>query len=380
MYNRFMNKKNVDVLVIGSGPAGLLTSILAQEERKVTLIEKPAKEFKLAKRILVSGNGRANFFNQDLLDGRIKPDYLPFIMDESHIYAKDFIAYLEQEGFSYVKDEKLFYPYFRRSECLHSFLMGKCKKVDILQAKAIEVYPERNEILVLEEENKVIYHYQDLVLAIGGRSFDRNDYDYRLLDSLKVRYLPYQSMLCPVRTTEKIPAYLNKNRLKGLLSVYSGERKIYEEEGEILFKEDGLSGIAVFNSTVSILNELRKNKNATIRFELDYTSLEGFKKNTSLSCYPSFLLKYLKEKKIKPATPLEFHFKEMYSFKESQASYGGILLDEVDMKTLSLIKYPHIYTLGEMLNVNLICGGYNMGISFIQGYRVGKHLGESYGI
>ena len=70
----------------------------------------------------------------------------------------------------------------------------------------------------------------------------------------------------------------------------------------------------------------------------------------------------------------------MYSFKESQASYGGILLDEVDMKTLSLIKHPHIYTLGEMLNVNLICGGYNMGISFIQGYRVGKHLGESYGI
>lgn len=72
MYNRFMNKKNVDVLVIGSGPAGLLTSILAQEKRKVTLIEKPAKEFKLAKRILVSGNGRANFFNQNLLDGRIE--------------------------------------------------------------------------------------------------------------------------------------------------------------------------------------------------------------------------------------------------------------------------------------------------------------------
>ena len=108
MYNRFMNKKNVDVLVIGSGPAGLLTSILAQEKRKVTLMEKPAKEFKLAKRILVSGNGRANFFNQDLLDGKIEIEYLPFLMDESHIYAKDFLSYLEQEGFSYVKDENVF--------------------------------------------------------------------------------------------------------------------------------------------------------------------------------------------------------------------------------------------------------------------------------
>ncbi len=377
MYNSFvMDKKNVDVLVIGSGPAGLLAALLASQKRKVTLVEKPAKEFKLARRILVSGNGRANFFNQDLLTCNVDEEYLPFLFDTRHIYSQEFIAYLEKEGFSYVKDDKLFYPYFRKSECLHSFLLEKLDHVDVLAGKAIEVYPDKNEILLFVDGKKIIYHFNDLVLAIGGRSYDRQDYDYQLLDSLKVRYLPYQSMLCPVKTVEKIPAYLNKNRLRGTLSLYSGDKKLYEEEGELLFKEDGLSGIAVFNSTVALLKELQKNKKAKFRYVFDYTSIPGYQKNTSLNCYPVFLAKYLKEKNLPLGKPLEFTFQETYSFKESQASYGGILLEEVDMKTLSLQKNANIYAIGEMLNVNLICGGYNMGISFIQGFRVGKHLGE----
>jgi predicted flavoprotein YhiN len=69
-----------------------------------------------------------------------------------------------------------------------------------------------------------------------------------------------------------------------------------------------------------------------------------------------------------------FHFDSLYPFKESQASYGGILLDEVDKERLCLKKYPYIYAIGEMLDVNLKCGGYNMGMSLVEGFEVGRRL------
>jgi hypothetical protein len=133
-------------------------------------------------------------------------------------------------------------------------LLEKLDHVDVLAGKAIEVYPDKNEILLFVDGKKIIYHFNDLVLAIGGRSYDRQDYDYQLLDSLKVRYLPYQSMLCPVKTVEKIPAYLNKNRLRGTLSLYSGDKKLYEEEVYPLLSK-GLS-VAVYTQLTDVEGEL----------------------------------------------------------------------------------------------------------------------------
>ena len=56
-----------DFLIIGGGVSGLMAALLASKKRKVTILEKPNRNFQLAKRILVSGNGRANFYNADLL-------------------------------------------------------------------------------------------------------------------------------------------------------------------------------------------------------------------------------------------------------------------------------------------------------------------------
>ena len=59
-----MEAKSFDTLVIGSGPAGLLSSIGYSHNSHVTLLEKPEKNNTLGKRILLSGNGRCNFFNR----------------------------------------------------------------------------------------------------------------------------------------------------------------------------------------------------------------------------------------------------------------------------------------------------------------------------
>ncbi len=373
-YNFHMqNNLNVDVLVIGGGPGGMLCSIMASEKRKVLLLDKPGKTSSIGKRILVSGNGRANFFNEELFSTDFEPHYQFLLRDDKKDYAKEFFSYLDGQGFNYMKEGNLYYPYFRRSECLYSFLVEKMNHVDIQYGLALNVDTGNNVVCCLMDGKKTFIHYQDLVICIGGRSFDREDYSYELLDSLGISYYPYKSMLCPVRTKEKIPSYLSKQRLRMRLHLLSNGKEIYVEEGEILFKDDGISGIAVFNSTKYIHECLRKNPKSEFVYQIDY-AFDGLSAGTSLSSYPSFLRRYLEENKINPTSPLIFHYREMYPFRESQASYGGILLSEMDKSTLTLKKHKNIYCIGEMLDANLKCGGYNMGFSFVEGYRVGWRL------
>ena len=82
-----MNIFSTDLLIIGSGPASLMAALTSQDKREVTIVERDSKDFKLAKRILISGNGRANFFNEDLLSLNIDDEYKFLISDEKNNYS-----------------------------------------------------------------------------------------------------------------------------------------------------------------------------------------------------------------------------------------------------------------------------------------------------
>lgn len=360
-----MQNKKV-IVAIGSGPASVMALSVLNDEYEVFLIEKPAKNFILGKRILVSGNGRANFFNEDLMSWK---------------YASDAFKYLTTKlQLAFTKDGKLYYPYFNRSECLHSIFDNKIrnnKSIHIVMGEALKVNPLNNNVVVLENGKEKILNYDYLIFAPGGRSYDRKDFNYNLLNSLKVKYRPFESCLCPIRTVEKIPSYLNKNRLHCTVSLYGDNNLVYKEEGEVLFKEDGLSGICIFNSTVKIRETENKYKN--YYYKLDYSMNNGIQlKTNTLASAPSFLKQYLKEKKIKYLDPLIFNFKECYSFEDSQISFGGILQNERDDETFVLKKFNNIYALGETIDHNFFCGGYNIGVALTEGYICGKDLLKKY--
>lgn len=367
-----METKSSDVIIVGSGPTGLIAALVAAKKHKVLLLEKPSKNPQLGKRILVSGNGRANFFNASLLEGNI-PFSSSFLPNRKEL-SQEFLSYLKEEiGFTYITDEEgRMYPYFRRSECLQYPLIEKIKhhpNITVAYQEAVKV--NQNTLLVKDEKGKeTSLSFSFLVLALGGRSYDRKNYSSSLVNSLSLSSYPFQSALCPVRVKERIPSYLAKNRLKGDLRLYSQDQLLYEEkDGELLFKEDGISGICVFNSTIPLLNEKRKNPTAGFHYSFDYGA-----KDASLLTYPSFLRRYLQESHQEKGKPLSFTFLDTYGFEDSQISYGGVLLDNLNLEDFSLKKQRNIFLGGEMLDVNCPCGGYNMGLSFLEGYQIGKSL------
>ena len=196
-----------------------------------------------------------------------------------------------------------------------------------------------------------------------------------LLDSLMVKYNLFEPVLCPLKTKEKIPEYLVGARAFATVKLLENDKEIYCENGEILFKKDGISGISIFDSSLYI----DSNSNKKYKVLVDLTKRDNFCIDKNDKSIPLDLMineriaKYLidryKNSAYEHLDSIEFNISGKYELKESQVSKGGILLDEIDLHNMSLKKYSDIYVGGEIIDLSAICGGYNMGLAFITGYK-----------
>ena len=98
--------------------------------------------------------------------------------------------------------------------------------------------------------------------------------------------------------------------------------------------------------------------------------------NNIYYAYPKQLSEYIIKKSKEDsktlnneASDLSFQIQGLYPFKFSQVSKGGIDFSEINTKNMNLIKHKNIYTLGEMLDIPLPCGGYNIGLCIIEAYK-----------
>ena len=64
------------------------------------------------------------------------------------------------------------------------------------------------------------------------------------------------------------------------------------------------------------------------------------------------------------------------SFNEAQTTTGGIPLTEIDPKTTESLLVKNLYFTGEILDVDGICGGYNLGFAWISGILAGRSINK----
>lgn len=369
-----------DVLILGGGIGGMLLAALLSGKRKVTVLE---KEDVPAKRIKVSGNGRCNFFNENLLR-RERYDGESFLSPLRRFFfpvGKDYPArtleFLRSGlGIASFREGDLYYPFFNRSECVYDPMKAFFDRSGalLLHGLVTQVDVARKTVHYLEGGERKAQTYGELVLATGGVSYDRTEEDALYLERLPVSFTTFRPALCPVRTVERIPPSFVGQRLRGRVTLLSGDKALATEDGEVLFKKDGLSGIAIFNLTVPLHKERREKGKGPFRFVVDYRAHDGFDGGScSLESFPSFLRGFV-SKKGKPFAPLVFTFQDFYPFASSQVSDGGLRVADFDDRLASR-RDSSLHALGEVLDVSLPCGGYNIGSTLIEALVLADALG-----
>lgn len=371
-------------VVIGGGASGVLYALTVKKfhpECDVTIFEASDK---LLKRIHVSGNGRCNFYNGNLMKNDLGNVYDNAYQAKSIVdpqSAKETYDFLESLGVISIQDSaKRFYPFSNTATTIYHVLVEAIERYKIKVVYNARARKIDSKSKTLDFENGNTTHYDYLFLACGGDSYDRvNKVNSSLLDSLRVPYAQFEPALCPLKTKEKIPNYLVGNRFHAHLSLYLNNRVVYDEDGEIMIKKDGLSGIAVMDASLfyrpqdgvkfSIGLDLTRRGKDTVPAAFMTKPLTFINEklcNYILKTYGNEYAKYLSD--------LRFSISDRYSFKESQVSRGGILLDSFDNTTMASYKDHDIAFGGEVINLTGICGGYNLGLAFITGFKAGKNI------
>ena len=387
-------QKVYKVAIVGGGSAGLMTAIellsnsTILKGEDVIILEKTDR---VGKKLISTGNGQGNLTNENLAlefyHGQ--PSFIDaFIKQAKEI---DLPKYLRDLGIplSTGKQGKI-YPLSKQASAVLDIFRAHLSNYGVVEKTSfvIDKIGRDGDNFILYNGNEKITA-SNVVLAFGGKSakqFGTDGSSYHLAETFGHKITKLYPTLVQLKSDLK-----DTKGLKGLkenvrLTALDGEVELKSTTGEILFTEYGVSGNAVFQ----ISTELTDAKNPIIRVEFlpelsraeIIEMLVGREKNGIFTqdnyltgilnkrigqtilkrldkITPSTVSKILKDFKIKVTGNLGFNY--------SQVTRGGIETNSVNPYTMESKLKKNLYIVGEALDVDGDCGGYNLTFAFVSG-------------
>lgn len=359
--------------IIGAGASGAYLAIRVKESNPsfdVTLIE---RNDKILKKVLVTGNGRCNYANLGDLKGKYNNELANKLLNE--FKPQDIVAVFDKYGIHPTYLDELVFPTSMSAQTVVLMLNKKIEELGIkvkLNESVIDYQKKDNKFYVKTNENE--YIFDNLVISAGGCAYPQLGTDGTLLDILKKKGYKIETLspsLSPIKTKENTKK-ISGQRAKGRVKLLDNNEEVYQEDGEILFKDDGISGIVILNMSARI-NRLNEKKNIKLVVDLAPNS-KSIKQNQYYEYVAPKIAEYLIANNL-DIHHLVFTFKDFYEYKIAEVSHGGLSLSEVN-DSLESKKENGLYFTGEVLDIDGMCGGYNLMFAFASAEKVSKALGE----
>jgi predicted flavoprotein YhiN len=181
--------------------------------------------------------------------------------------------------------------------------------------------------------------------------------------------------------TSKFDKRLEGKRTKVNVKLFRNGNLVKIEDGEMLFKKDGVSGIVMFNMS-SYLARQHIDNYEEYYFIIDLLPKISYHQYLKFRSIDPSLRNIMQEDIAREVTSRGIDPKEMlleikglYDFKNSQVTCGGVKLNELNFN-LSLKKDNNIYIAGETIDIDGECGGYNIEFAFLSGIQIGRFFNE----
>lgn len=377
------------IIIIGSGASGLAAGIsLLRCGYDVTILERNNIS---GKKLLLTGAGRCNFFNSDQNIVHYHSsdiDILAKIITSDNIHlVEDFITSL---GIIPKVKDGYYYPFANQAYNMKELLertyldLGGKIKYNYL----VEKIEKKNNLFLINDNISC----DKLILATGSKAYKMTGSDgigYQLAKKFNHHIVKVLPSLTSLITREKIN--LKGVRVDAKVTLYEDGVKVREELGQVQFTDYGLSGICIFNLSYYAVKGLNKNKKEVITIDLMpfmdkvsfknkkvYDLLLGFLPNKmidyilktldiSKDIYYEDLSNDKKQELTKILKEMEFNITSYKEFDFSQVCSGGVSLREINPLTMESIFVKNLYIIGELLDVNGDCGGYNLTFAFLTG-------------
>ncbi len=359
--------------IVGAGASGVFLAIRLKERNPsfdVTLIE---RNDKILKKVLVTGNGRCNYANTGDLKDKYNDKFANKLLEDFN--ANDIIKAFDSFGVHPTYTGELVFPVSLNAQTVVLMMNKKIAELGIkvfTNEKVIDYQKKNDQFVVKSENNEFIF--DKLVLSSGGKSYPQLGTDGTVIDILNKHGYKIKELsptLCPIKVKENTKK-ISGQRVKSRVSLCQNNKIIYQEDGEVLFKDDGLSGIVILNIS-SKINRLNNRNNVQIVLDLAPSYTKTGKERYDEYVSPK-VAEYLLGNNL-DIHHLAFTFKAFYDYQIAEVSHGGLALEEVT-DSLESKKEKGLYFTGELLDVDGMCGGYNLMFAFASAEKVKKALGE----
>ena len=399
-----------DIVIIGGGVSGIVSAIKSFNGRnRITILE---RNDKCLKKLLLTGNGRCNYFNddtsisnyhsmrEDLLDKVINSNNMSRVLD---FYNELGIIPKIKNGY--------YYPFSNQASTVRDALMFEVMKlgISIKYNYLVEKIERSNNKFIINDSivcDKVI-------IATGSCSYPKTGSDGMGYDFLRkfghniIKPLP---ALVQLNSDFKYCRELSGIRSDVILSLYEDDEFISSSVGEVQLTDYGISGICTFNLSHFVTRGLDVGKKEVIKVNLlpfikdnymewfnTYSNKHNDKNIYMLLCnilnyklvkvilkvcsidnetYYNELDYNSRSLLIDNLTNFRFNIVSTKDFNFSQVCNGGVSLDEVNLSTFESLIVDGLYITGEVLDINGNCGGYNLICAVISGILVGDDLSD----
>lgn len=404
--------KKIKVIVVGGGASGMIAAITAKRlGAAVTILEQNPR---IGKKILVTGNGRCNYTNINLdmkcFHGQ-NPEFIHGALEAMTV--DDTLKFFEKLGITpKIEEEGKVFPSSEQASSILDVLLYELTRLDVeinCEAKVKSITKEKDKFRVELASGKAFYA-DKVILAAGGKALPSSGSDgngYHLAQSLGHRITEVFPALVQLKLDSPFLKRLEGVKFSGTAEIISQNMSMAKDRGDILFTNYGISGppilqlsrkagellhqgqevllkIAMMDLTKEELTELierrfRLGSHKTIEFSLvglinkrliPVILIEAGIKNSKESVAQISLEEQTKIVDI--LLDWRFIVRGTKSWPSAQTTAGGVDTSQINPSTLESKLAKGLYLAGEIIDVDGICGGFNLQWAWSSGFLAGQ--------
>ena len=394
-------QKIYQTVIVGGGASGLACAVelLSNESallgENVLILE---RNDRVGKKLIATGNGQGNLmnqkFNKDFYHGE-KSFVCDFI---DNAFKVDLERYLSDLGIPlYTGKDGKKYPLSRQAssvlDVLRANLMEKgCQIKTDSKVIAIE---KRGDVFAVKTQSEQ-YLSKTVVMATGGsagKQFGTDGSSYSLAQKFGHKLTPLFPSLVQLKTETNLIKGLKGIKELARVTAEIDGKEIASATGDLLFTEYGVSGNTVFQISSAFSGRGKESVKIEFLPELTLEEVQEILEKREKLAYlnnleplSGIVVKRVGQAVIKTAKSISpkdvayalknFRLKVTGNtgFNYAQVTKGGISTADINSKTMESKLQKNFYLIGETVDVDGDCGGYNVTFAFVTGIVCAKDI------
>ena len=406
------NFESYDVAVAGGGAAGLMAAITAARNgAKVVILEHKEKT---GKKILSTGNGKCNYTNERQGVSYYRGEDPAFVVPVFEQFGlKETVTFFEEIGLTPKVKNGYYYPASEQAAAVLEVLRLEANFLrvkEFCECEITTISKEKEEFFI--ETSCGNFATKSVIFATGLLAAPKSGSDgsaFQHIEKFGHHFVDIVPALVPLQGKQAFFKNLAGIRAEVNATLFVENAQIFEDRGELQLTDYGVSGIPIFQLSRFATKALHKKKKVHILldfmpdasvqevaalFEQRLHKVE--QKKTICECFVGLFNRKLIEVFLREAgiglgdSPKKVSMEQIErlaklvkqfrvditgskSYEQAQVCAGGVDTREICPETMESKLVPGLFFAGELVDIDGMCGGYNLQWAWSSGYVAGLH-------